>query len=50
MADQEFIAKQVEELSVKLGIAQEKAGGDDDTSRLVLLPITQIFHTEGELI
>ena len=34
----------------KLGIAQEKAGGDDDTSRLVLLPITQIFHTEGELI
>ena len=27
----------------KLGIAQEKPGGDDDTSRLVLLPLNQLF-------
>lgn len=27
----------------KLGIAQEKSGGDDNTSRLVLLPLNQLF-------
>ena len=27
----------------KLGIAQEKPGGDDNTSRLVLLPLNQLF-------
>lgn len=34
----------------KLGIAQETVGGDDNTSRLVLLPINKIFYTKGELI
>jgi hypothetical protein len=27
----------------KLGIAEEKPGGDDNTSRLVLLPLNQLF-------
>ena len=34
----------------KLGIAQETIGGDDNTSRLILLPINKIFYTKGELI
>jgi len=34
----------------ELGIAIETDGGDDNTSRLVLLPLTKIFYTKGELI
>ena len=32
----------------KLGIAKEAIGGDDNTSRLILLPINEIFYRKGE--
>ena len=32
----------------QLGIATETDGGDDNTSRLVLLPLTKMFYIKGE--
>ena len=36
------LKKKIKQLK-QLGIAQETRGGDNDTSRMVLLPLNQLF-------